>query len=367
MYLLSFFLSSLLISCCLSSDPSSIAGSIDDISTNDERCEQLLHENSIVTAVGQAMRLGLWSCAKKIVASKEGDGVNFRSLFDLEQRSIMKEISLLKTTIESNLPMSNVAPAFQWAQSANEVLLNVKFSHKIDAPATLNVEPNNITILENRLILRASDGRKNFNLDLELLRSINPVESRYEMASGGRMTFSLKKNETSQWSRLLKSKDKKISNMHFWWEMQEKYSDELEELSRKTARKKKLEASNEPSKISESEQERSSTIKTGEEVSNTEAKPVPPIKSPALIEELKRVDKDAEKRMLAIDMEAKKKKSAIDVKAKQEKKDIDATSFAQKQEIEKEAEAEKSKLEESFKLESTEVSEKLPHSKDDEL
>ena len=36
--------------------------------------------------------------------------------------------------------------AFQWAQGGNEVFINVKFSHKIDAPATLNVEPTKVSL-----------------------------------------------------------------------------------------------------------------------------------------------------------------------------------------------------------------------------
>ena len=35
-------------------------------------------------------------------------------------------------------------------QSPTELLLNVKFSHKIDAPATLNVNPTLVNITEHR-------------------------------------------------------------------------------------------------------------------------------------------------------------------------------------------------------------------------
>ena len=48
--------------------------------------------------------------------------------------------------------------AFQWCQSGDTLFLNVKFSHKLDAPATLNVETTKVEITEKKLILHASNG-----------------------------------------------------------------------------------------------------------------------------------------------------------------------------------------------------------------
>lgn len=83
------------------------------------------------------------------------------------------------------MPVKNIQPAFQWAQSGNDIFINVKFAHKIDAPATLNVEVSNVSMTENKLVLSATDGRKIFTLDLEFLHGINPDESTYSMASVG--------------------------------------------------------------------------------------------------------------------------------------------------------------------------------------
>ncbi len=62
-----------------------------------------------------------------------------RNEFDLESRIISKEISALKTVLDKTLPVNRVFPAFQWAQSPEDVFISVKFAHKLDAPATLNV------------------------------------------------------------------------------------------------------------------------------------------------------------------------------------------------------------------------------------
>ena len=105
-----------------------------------------------------AMKRGYWECAKNAIQySSEVSKTEFRNHFDVNHRMILQELTALKSHIDSFQPMAVVSPAFQWAQSTTELFLNVKFSHKIDAPATLNVEATNVTILPNQLVLEATD------------------------------------------------------------------------------------------------------------------------------------------------------------------------------------------------------------------
>lgn len=156
-------------------------------------------------------------------------------MFDMESRLIQKELTNLKQILESALPQSSITPAFQWAQSANEIFLNVKFSHKIDAPATLNVEATNVSLSASGLLLQASDGRKLFKLQLTFLNDVIPEESSWSMGSVGRMIFTIRKKQDIpvKWKRLLKS-DKKQSQMHFWYEMSENYKAELDKIDEDT-------------------------------------------------------------------------------------------------------------------------------------
>lgn len=297
------------------------------------------------------MRRGLWLCAKEVVEySQKQDGVlDLRVQFETEQRNIAKEITSLKSVIESSLPMPNVSPAFQWAQSPTEILLNIKFSHKLDAPATLNVEANNVTILSNRLILQASDGRKNFNLNLELLKSIVPEESKYDMASVGRMTFTLKKADgPARWARLLKSK-KKVAHMHMWWEMQEKYNSELnkindddddDESSSKSSKenKSKGKASSATSNSTTPTDGDNSTDGSASTESSSEGASAASL---ALQEKLKKIDEFTKAKLQSAEEAGKKRKAEVDAKAREEKKKIDSDVLAQKQVIEMQAEDEK--------------------------
>lgn len=118
--------------------------------------------------VGYAMKRGFWKCAKELSNMANFLRIDVRSVFDMESRSIAKEIKDIKATIESTLPVSVISPAFQWAQSTTEIFISVKFAHKLDAPATLNVEAETVNITEDNLTLKATDGRKVFNLNVDL-------------------------------------------------------------------------------------------------------------------------------------------------------------------------------------------------------
>lgn len=63
----------------------------------------------------------------------------------------------------------------------------------------------------------------------ELFDDINTTASTYEFQSAGRLYMNLTKStQPKRWRRLLKS-DQKIDNMNIWWEVHEKYADELEQ------------------------------------------------------------------------------------------------------------------------------------------
>jgi hypothetical protein len=133
------------------------------------------------TDFATAIRQGIWKCAKDIALKSKG--TELHHVFDTESRLIQKELADLKLILDSNLPQSSITPAFQWAQSVNEVFLSVKFSHKLDAPATLNVEATNVNLTEKALLLEASDGRKLFKLSFSFYGPIIPEESIWSMVS----------------------------------------------------------------------------------------------------------------------------------------------------------------------------------------
>ena len=123
-----------------------------------------------------SIKRGLWECTKSLLkkinaeSSTSNSNMDVSNIFDMETRSMLQDISALKLLITASKPIHThtIAPAFQWAQSPNEIFISIKFAHKLDAPATLNVESQVIVMANKTLYVKASDGKKVFLLDMEL-------------------------------------------------------------------------------------------------------------------------------------------------------------------------------------------------------
>ena len=219
------------------------AGLQDNAFTSDSNCKDYfkgLPSTSPISALTftSIVRNGFYECVKDIIAmysanNKILDNYSLKDVFDTESRFISKELNGIKTLIDNTYSMKIVHPAFQWAQSVNELFLNVKFSHKIDAPATLNVEPSNVSLSDTGyLYLDANDKKsKRFLLNVEFFGAIDNSSSTHQLASVGRMTFTIKKAIPGVWKRLLKS-DKAVKYMYVWWDKQEQYNNEIDAFTK---------------------------------------------------------------------------------------------------------------------------------------
>ena len=75
-----------------------------------------------VRSFGNVLKKGLYACAKVIVQTVSGQvALEYKDVFEAEQRQVTNELASLKSAIESSLPMKSVSPAFQWAQVTNTV------------------------------------------------------------------------------------------------------------------------------------------------------------------------------------------------------------------------------------------------------
>lgn len=212
-----------------------------DGSSEDGKCVSAVSRSKVGSItpndLKQAMRRGLLEdCSVEIMKVLARDGHQVESIFLEEQRAISKNLSNLKSLVEDLKPLKEISPAFEWAQSTTDIFLNVKFSHKLDAPATLDVQPE-VVIQEKTVVVRGQGGRKLFALNLALHDEVLVEESSWTPASVGRLTINLKKVSESRWPSLLAEGAKKPSKMHTWWSRQE----ELDgiEKSRKEAEEKK--------------------------------------------------------------------------------------------------------------------------------
>ena len=143
--------------------------------------------------------------------------------------------------------------------------MSVKLAHKLDTPATLGCVVTKSTFDRTGVRFRADceKQRKSFFLTIETLEDLNPENCTWEYNSVGRVTFTLYKQETKSWPRLLKSKTKP-GNMHVWWDMKQKLEKEDEkERKRKEneekERKKREEEEEKKGKKKKEEQEKNRT------------------------------------------------------------------------------------------------------------
>lgn len=227
----------LVVGCCAALDATELTAMLKDSAVTEPQCVSAVEGGAGVIAkhTSLAMMRGWWDCAKEIINAAVKAGVSVDADFQLGSRFLTKQVSALKKELETGHRVQTVSPALEWAQSPDEVFINVKFAHKLDAPATLDVVADNVTISGTALYLYAHRDSKHFELELPLLHEIDSEKSGWQMGSVGRCTFTLKKRQRAKWAKLL-SGGKRPANMHPWWTMQEQYEDALDKLEEEAAK-----------------------------------------------------------------------------------------------------------------------------------
>lgn len=327
---------------------------------------------------------GSWTCALQYITATKPDALlQLKTTLDMEQRRITASIAELKSAIEAALPTSSIVPAFQWCQSTTHIYMNIKFSHKLDAPATLNVETDDVTITDSHFHLSASavkGSSKNFKLDLPLWAPIVPANSSYSMASVGRMSVTFMKEKGDvKWPKLVPNKfnvQKQLgkSVLHFWHEQHEKYAEDLDLLDDEDDdeddKRRKIKARKEKAKQKdlndsvlsgkawsreESEKKAEATVAEVAEVAspvgeNTE-KPITDASEPPVTTETNPVadrkkQKEDAKKLLKSDHEAAV--ATLEAEVKKSKRDADFDNVATKKSIDDDATKKKKDMEQDL-------------------
>jgi hypothetical protein len=334
-------------------DPSSFA--------SDEACVAGSAAAAAATGadVVAAMRSGYWGCAEALATAAAASGTvlatDINNMVALESRAINMKISALRSSLESaNPPSQIIHPAFLWAQSGDSIFLNVKFAHKIDAPATLDVNVDSVKLDNTSVSLRASKERKAFELDLSPLRhAIDPDASSWTLGSVGRAMFTLKKAaaKPKKWPGLLaKNAKKPAGQMGVWWDRQEEFTKELDKLeddddddedgggssSSSSSKKEKKEKKSSEKKKKKKKKEK----KPGEGVDGgADSK-----ESAELREARLAIEKELKAQILELEEEAKKQKDAIDLDTKTRKAAIDAEAAEKRSALEEDAKQKKADI-----------------------
>ena len=158
-------------------------------------------------------------------------GIKFRS--DLSNSIENITNNLEKIMKENKFEEPNykiISPAFQWAQSLSNIYIDIKYSFRLDSPGCLEINNLNVDINENKINLIGNcvldDSPIKFELNLNCLYPFDKSLSSFK-STQGRYYMTLKKKEDKYWERLLSDPNLNISNMKIWYEMKNKFKDEL--------------------------------------------------------------------------------------------------------------------------------------------
>ena len=115
----------------------------------------------------------------------------------------------------------------------DEVFIEVKFAHRHDSPGCLEMKNLKVELKERSVKLIGycvlGDVPIKMDFDIKLWNKINVKESKHFESSVGRYQFNLvKKKKDFYWKKLMDEKMSIPPNMRVWFEMKEKYQDQLD-------------------------------------------------------------------------------------------------------------------------------------------
>lgn len=304
-----------------------------------------------------AMERSWWDLTTRVVKqADESFGVDLSSAVHQMGSRIRSKLQTLADGLAKTAHSAGIPPAFEWAQSPDSVLLNLKFAHKIDTPATLGCEvfPNAVEITPFSLRLRAEckEKHKAFDLMLGLHSEIDPVASTWAPSAVGRALVTLRKVVNATWPRLLKE-DKKPAQMHVWWAMRERYEAENEAFDKKQKEKAaaaKVKVATTQLNVSEPPSTQDATLPsldvaadpiaaadadaTADAATTPVAAARPSAESPGM-----RLQRQAERELRAVDMAERTELQAIDMELRAAKMAADTACRAEKSKLDADADS----------------------------
>ena len=274
------------------------------------------------------------------------------------RKDLAKSISHIKKELEDvnikyrfqKITYKNIYPASQWAQSLDNIFIEIKFAHRHDSPGCLEVEDKKIELKEDSLSFTGTcslgDDHIRIDYNVNFAKKINVALSKSELGAVGRYRFTLKKAERGFWEKLLKDGEEMHSNMRIWYEMKEKYQDELmgyekdeDEDNEKDNKEKEKEddKDDEPKKEEVKKEEHKIEETKKEEVKKEETKKEETKKEETKKEEIKKEPKREEQKKEVKKEETKKEETKKEeIKQEETKKEEPKKEEPKKEEKKKE-------------------------------
>ena len=220
-------------------------------SENEEKLTKLLSENLEILINEELKSTPINSCINTLLSSGyflsldyylnelSSKGIAYRETLSFSISNMENKLNSIYNKYRfTDNDYQKVIPAFQWAQNLQNIFIEVKFAHRHDSPGCLEFSKMNININNKNLSLEAfcilGDVPIKFELELSFYDNIIKENSTYEKEAIGRYLITLKKENNTYWKKLVEGNSEKYyPNMRVWFEMKEKYYDEIKEFETK--------------------------------------------------------------------------------------------------------------------------------------
>ena len=202
-----------------------ITKNINNLLSNSNKCIDILLQKGKLLSLDKYLSLLL---EKK---------VKFIDSLDLSINSFKKKLEDLHNKYKfTEKDYQIISPAFQWAQSLDDIYIEIKFSHRHDSPGCIEINNINVTITNNtaNFIGYCILGDIPIKIDfyIETWQDIdyeNSTHGFYGLV--GRYQMILRKKINGMyWDKLLSDKSNYLPNMGIWFEMKEKFQDQIKKF-----------------------------------------------------------------------------------------------------------------------------------------
>lgn len=154
---------------------------------------------------------------------------DIRNSLNKNIEKLNNELNNMKNIVRSyEKNVQTAQPAFKWAQNKEFILIEIKYSHRMDSPGCLELEDLKVDISYDKILTFSGfctlgDVPIKYELSLKLFGELNRLQSSWQENSVGKFLLNLKKKQINNWPSLLRDGELPPANMQVWLEMQEEF------------------------------------------------------------------------------------------------------------------------------------------------
>ena len=173
------------------------------------------------------------------------NGVQYRDTLNLFISSLKSKLIHIESRYKfSENDYKKIVPVMKWAQNMDQIYILVKFSSSFEKKGCFELNNLDYKFNEDKLFLKANcilnENPIKFLIDMKLWNEIIPENCSFELNSDGTGTFIMnKKDNKTIWENLYK--DGENFDVKIWYEIKQKFIDQLKEYGYVEKNKKEYE------------------------------------------------------------------------------------------------------------------------------